>query len=299
MASVAQQATSDAAVIPFRRPEREALRYHAGKFQLAHWIIEHLAPHRQYVEPYGGAMSVLLQKEPAEIEIYNDCDSRVVDYFDVLRDHVAAARLRQLLQLTPFHPAELELSGEWHHDPVERARRLVVRTFMSRTTEALLIDGVPGFRSCVGRSGASTAREWAALPDHLEAITQRLRLVAFKRSDALDVIAKCDTPDTLIFVDPPSLPDARATARQRSRRAFRADMPVADHRALLQALRGSEGMVVLAAQESELYDRMLAGWTKYRPPASLDPNRAKMDTLWLNPLAESRRPSPSLFGALK
>ena len=36
------------------------LRYHGGKWRLAPWIIEHLPPHRVYVEPFGGEGSVSL-----------------------------------------------------------------------------------------------------------------------------------------------------------------------------------------------------------------------------------------------
>ncbi|MFO7127370.1 DNA adenine methylase, partial [Pseudomonas aeruginosa] len=34
---------------------RPILRYHGGKWKLAPWIIQHLAPHHTYVEPFGGA----------------------------------------------------------------------------------------------------------------------------------------------------------------------------------------------------------------------------------------------------
>lgn len=37
-------------------PTRPALRWHGGKWMLAPWIIEHLPPHRIYMEPYGGGV---------------------------------------------------------------------------------------------------------------------------------------------------------------------------------------------------------------------------------------------------
>ena len=58
-----------------------ALKYYGGKFRLADWILKYFPKHIHYVEPFGGGASVLLQKEPATLETYNDRDGDVVNFF--------------------------------------------------------------------------------------------------------------------------------------------------------------------------------------------------------------------------
>jgi DNA adenine methylase len=79
---------------------------------LAPWIIEHFPEHRVYVEPFGGAASVLLQKAPAYSEVYNDLEGDVVNLFRVLQDLAKAEDLRRRLHLTPFAGDEFQRSYE-------------------------------------------------------------------------------------------------------------------------------------------------------------------------------------------
>src|SRR3990167_9397763 len=110
-------------------PARPALRYYGGKWNLAPWIIGHFPPHKNYVEPCGGAASVLLQKPRSPLETYNDLDGNVENFFRILRDF--SAELIRRISLTPWAREEYELSFRPTDDPIEQARRFFVQSRMS------------------------------------------------------------------------------------------------------------------------------------------------------------------------
>src|SRR6516165_1827550 len=103
-----------------RKPLRPPVKWHGGKFYLCHRIIEQFPEHHTYVEPFGGAATVLLNKPPAVVEVYNDLDQRITRLFRVLRDH--GAELQRRLTLTPYSEIEFTDSEEPTSDDIEQAR---------------------------------------------------------------------------------------------------------------------------------------------------------------------------------
>jgi DNA adenine methylase len=270
-----------------RSPTRPVLRWHGGKWKLAPWIISHFPAHRGYVEPFGGAASVLLRKPRSYAEVYNDLDDWAVNMFGVLRDPKQAKKLITALRLTPFSRTEFAECGRIQDataDPIEMARRLVVRSYMGFGSNAHNGRST-GFRSNSNRSGTTPAHNWANYPEALAAIVERLTGVVVESRDASEVMAIHDGPEVLHYVDPPYLPETRSPANKYDLkyRMYRHEMTREQHVALLDHLRQLQGMVVLSGYPSDIYDSALPGWRRVETLAHADGARERTEVLWLNP----------------
>lgn len=278
-------------------PTRPILRYHGGKWRMSEWIIGHFSAHRVYAEPFGGAASVLLNKPRSHAEIYNDMDGDIVNLFRVLRDPATAEQLRRAVVLTPFARDEFATAYEAAVDPVERARRTMMRGIMGFGTVGTSRRSMTGFRSNANASGTTAAADWTTWPEQVPAFVERLLGVVIENRPAAEVIAQQDSPETLFYVDPP-YPHATRTSGRPSC-TYRHEMSNDDHRALADALRSVRGMVVLSGYPCDLYDRELyPDWERVHRIALADGARERTEVLWLNPAAAGRRPQPGLFDSL-
>lgn len=280
---------------PITRP---LLRWLGGKRRLAPWIIGHFPDHDIYLEPFGGAASVLMAKPRAYNEIINDLDDELVNLYRVLRRPDRAAQLICALELTPYAEAEYELACLPSRNPIERARRLVVRSHMAHGTNGSRLDRPAGFRSD-GRSGTTNvAGEWASLPAAMWAIAERFRGVTIRHESAEALIDEYRDPKVLIYLDPPYMPATRSTkARQREKfHAYTHEMDEAAHARLLAQISGHPAMILISGYQTPLYAEALAGWDCRRKQARAHRNSPREELLWINPAASSKLDLGPLFG---
>ncbi|HVY12191.1 MAG TPA: DNA adenine methylase [Alphaproteobacteria bacterium] len=282
-------------------PTRPVMRWHGGKWKLAPWIISHFPPHRIYVEPFGGAASVLMRKPRCYAEVYNDLDGDAVNIFRVLRDEVSSKKLIDQVRLTPFSRDEFELAYAYADCPVEAARRLLILCFMGYGSNGHNRSIRTGFRANSNRSGSTPAHDWANYPDCMTAIIDRLRGVIIENRDALEVMAQHDDVDTLHYVDPPYVFETRTSMAARGR-AYKHELNDDGHARLLKYLGTLKGMVVLSGYPHPSYDAALPGWLRVECKALADGARERTEALWINRAgAEAARrgcaPGLNLFSA--
>lgn len=252
---------------------RPVLRWHGGKWRLAPWILSHLPEHKVYVEPYGGAGSVLIRKPRSYAEVYNDLDGEVVNLFNMVREF--GQQLGENLYLTPYARTEFVKSYEKSSDPLEQARRTVIRSFMGFGSNSH--NKKTGFRSNSNRSGTTPAHDWKNYPDCLALTIERLRGVVIEKRDAKEVMLAHDGENTLHYVDPPYLPETRDKGGD-----YRHEMNLQDHLELLQFLKTLKGYVVLSAYNSNIYDDALPDWQKHTKQAYADGARKRQEILFIN-----------------
>jgi DNA adenine methylase len=286
------------------------LKWHGGKGghngKLARWIVSLMPRHLSYVESYAGGLAVLLARDPADptlwwqgptsdgskvdgvIEVVNDLNGDLVNFYQVLRDPALFERLRHRLDLTPLAEGEWEfarraLAAGETADPVERAALMYV--FNRQSRQGLMKDFATPVRTRLRGGRSDPVNAWWSAVEGLESVHRRLQDVMFFSRPALEVIRSEDTAATLHYCDPPYVHGARTATRAYGRY----EMAEADHRELLETLAGIKGKFMLSGYRNDLYDAYAErhGW---RREELVVPNHAsgsrkkdrEVECLWLN-----------------
>ena len=249
-----------------------AFIYPGGKVRISPWVASFFPRHKIYVEPFGGAAGVLLNKAPSPLEVYNDLNSDLVNFFRVLRDKEKAAELIRRLRLTPY--AREEYDNAYmppEGDDIERARALIVRAGMGIGLLGAISLRLQGF-AAETKKIKKNAKVFVNRVEKMSEIAERFRSVVIERRDALELIPRYDTPDTLWYLDPP----------YNCRYSFRYPATI-DQEAMLGVFKKVSGYVVLSGYMSELYANELAGWHMETRTNQTFGHKDKEECLWLSP----------------
>lgn len=255
---------------------RPALRYYGGKFRLAPWIISHFPDHESYIEPCGGAASVLLQKPRSILEVYNDLDKNVVTFFRVLRNR--PEELIRLIRLTPWSREEKELSFEDCEDELEMARRFYVSVTMSISASR---GYAPGFRA-IKRGEHSHSLPDRFIENNIPALrfaVERLSGVQIENLDALECIRRYDYEKALIFFDPPYLTETRTCTR------YFLEVDTEFHIKAAGILKQAQGYVVISGYACQLYRDLYEahGWQRVDKESLTNSGQVRTESIWLSP----------------
>ncbi|MFR8292099.1 MAG: DNA adenine methylase [Dysosmobacter welbionis] len=177
---------------------KAVFRYPGSKWTAAAWIVSHFPADYEkavYLEPYFGSGAVFFTKKPSVVETINDLDDEVVNLFQMLRSQ--PEELAREIELTPYSRREYDLAFQPCEEPLERARRFLVRTNQAIGAK---MGGKCGWRNHKQKKIGGTACKWRGVPEAIRMAAVRLQgsrnqLVQIEKMDALRLIRRYNSPE--------------------------------------------------------------------------------------------------------
>lgn len=274
---------------------RPVLKYNGGKFLLAPWILEYFPEHDTYVDGFGGAANVLLQKPRTRVEYYFDLDQEVTNFIQTLGNRNTAKELIRRIRWTPYARDVFEWSlSKPAEDSIDRALQFCAKCWMNIGQNRSSSGSFRTHGNLDKSGGYIPARLWTDLKPYYKA-AERLRGVVIETKSFLEVGERLSRPKTLFFLDPPYLGSVRGSGD-----LYTHEMKLEiEHENLINMVLTLDGMAIICGYPSDLYtDRLESkGWIRKEKTARDNKKRERTEAIWLNPLVQEKlaEKKPRLF----
>lgn len=209
------------------------LAYIGGKNRLASQIIPLLPAHTTYVEPFAGGAQVFFHKEPSKVEVLNDLDYDIVNFFRVCQWHY-----EELIRFLHF----CLISRKWHAlaaaanpeslTDVQRAARFF---YLQKNSFGGLVVRQKYHYGVIQRPNYNPER----IPEVIESAHERLKHVQIECLPYEEILGRYDRPGTLFYLDPPYW----------DRKLYKFNFATEDFVRLKDRLKGIKGKFVLSLND--------------------------------------------------
>lgn len=271
------------------------IRYVGSKFRLSNWIISLFPKHHTYIDVFGGSASIILNKKPSPIEIYNDLESNVVNLFRVIRDRKKCDILIDKVRNTPYSFEEFVNAYEQLYEKdtkdmsdIDRAYYFVIRGTMGFRAAALSCakDKKHSWQATASKEHLVELLRWLQEPAILKCTCNRFRTVYIDHRDAFKILKYYDKPHVLFYCDPPYPKETlfdNGKLRLYNENEF-------DHERFLDELLKLEAMVIVSSYENDLYSEKLKSWRKEFKQSLTKANTKRTEVVWISPNAQKHLP---------
>jgi DNA adenine methylase len=176
------------------------ISYYGGKQMMLSRILPLIPKHNLYCEPFLGGAAVFFAKPKSEVEVINDLNGDVVNFYRILQTEFPALRL--LIVGTAHSRSEHRRAAYVLKNPecfssLLRAWAFWVQTNMSF---ACKIFGGWGYEK---KSGRHTRTLLTKRMNFTRYLNNRLKAVQIESNDALYIIKVRDGADVFFYIDPP------------------------------------------------------------------------------------------------
>lgn len=173
------------------------LSYVGGKNRIANKIIELFPEHKTYVEVFAGGAQVLFHKEPSRVEILNDLDGEIVNFFRVCQSHhEELLRCLRFILVGRKIFSQLKSTDPVRLTDVQRAAR---QFYLLKNSFAGMVRN-PSYHYNVIQPPSFNVTK---LPELIEATHKRLARVQIECLPYQEILRRYNRPTTLFYLDPP------------------------------------------------------------------------------------------------
>jgi DNA adenine methylase len=220
------------------------LSYIGGKNRLATKIIALLPEHITYVEPFAGGAQVLFHKSPSNVEVLNDLDFDIVNFFRVCQWHYEelVRYLRFCLASRKLHELHVKTDPATLTD-IQRAGRFF---YLQKNSFGGLILKQKFHYGVIQPSNYNLER----IPQIIEQTHKRLARVQIESLPYERVLEKYDRSTTVFYLDPPYW----------RRKLYKFNFSDADFVDLDRRLRELKGSFLLSLDDHEEVRRIFHRW---------------------------------------
>lgn len=214
--------------------------YYGGKQRLAQRIISLIPKHTTYIEPFFGGGAIYFGKEPSSVEIINDTNHELINFYRVLKQDCIylMKELNISLHSRLLHKhANAIMENPELFSPIKRAW-------------AVFISATQGFASMLGSSwgydvkvNTMSKKVKNKIASLTEDYTIRLQNTQIECTDAIRIINSRNHEDSFIYCDPPYFNSDCGHYDGYSKQDFEN---------LLIALRDSKGKFLLSSYPSPI-----------------------------------------------
>ncbi|AFA50242.1 DNA adenine methylase [Acetobacterium woodii] len=262
-----------------KKEMKTVLKYPGSKWSMTSWIINNFPACYEdmtYLEPYFGSGAVFFNKKRSKVETINDIDTNVVNLFKVIREH--PDKLASLVEMTPWARDEYKLSYISVDDPIENARRFLVRMWMAIGAKS---SDKTGFRNNIKGFNGNLSHWHNRLPQRIMEVTERLQcsnncIVQIENQPAIRIIERYDRDNVLMYIDPPYLLSTR------SKRIYKHEMKDQDHEKLIDVLINHKAFIIISGYDNDMYNDLLRGWSKQYANVLAEGGKSAVEVIWMN-----------------
>lgn len=207
------------------------LSWMGGKYRLRKRILEHFPQdYKCYIEVFGGAAWVLFGKDPSQVEVYNDINSDLVNFFRILKHHPEEFEkwIKKDIVSREIFEEYKDIPGKYLTD-IQRAIRfyyIIKYSFASKG-------------DVFGYGTTKSPNSGIFNISYVEEVRDRLRSCYIEHLPFKKIFEKYDNSHSFFYCDPPYYELTQ----------YKDKFYKKDHLELVEALKGLEGKFLITIND--------------------------------------------------